>query len=604
MPTHFSEPVPGGSVSGTRAVERQAEGLIVEYALESGSREAVTVRLLDRLPADAAEVGFHEAHEPADWRVADGELSVTVTLEAGAERTYVLGMAASNGEELSCDAAAPDLEVVDADSSTGDGAEFFDGAGRSHLEGDDPGGDGREGDTIDSDAGDAATAPGPDEDGDAHQTVEDFEPDGETTDAGRKRVDADGGTVNLGPESGGVASALIAELESGTVTEPQRAKLEEHLGVGRSGPESVRLEYVQKRLADFDAYVDALEDLLSVHGSGDDAITEFDERLERLEGVVDDVEAIRRRQDEMAERLDGLSEAVDAQAETIESLRAAHDEDVDGVRTEIRRRAEAMSEEFDDLQRSLDADLDALEAEIEAFESIRRTLVDGLQRPDDTAPGTTVEDATPDAEDGSGAELPVVDATPDAEDGSGAELPVVDATLEESLEAAEASNFSVQASREADEAQAPDSDEESEQQRSGDEFVTPDPASIEDGWTDASDADPSGDDADPDADDTGIDLEDAAADDGTVSKVDETVPAVDELEGDPAAQRVDEGAIGDSDADVELERAEEGNDDGTDEVDGEPDDDGRRASSIFEIGDVDTETSGGEEKPTIDFEDS
>ena len=599
MPTHFSETVPGGTVSGTRAVERQGEGLVVEYALKSTGDESVTVRLVDGLPtADLAEYGFHEEYEPADWRVADGELDAEVALDPGVEQTYVLGMIASEGGELAFDSAEPELQIVTA------------------------------GQTDQSESGDDEAAP--------NQRIN---PDGS---ADLQRVDADGGVVSPEADRGSVASALIAELESGAVPESQRAKLKEHLAVEGSESEAVRLEYVQKRLADFDAYVDALEDLLSVHGEGDDAIAEIDDRLDRLEGFVDDVEAIRQRQDELAERLDDLSAGLDAQAETIESLQVAHQEDVDDVRTEIRRRAEVMCEEFNDLEQSITDDVATLEAEIEAFESIRRTLVDGLQRPDDTPPDTTVEEAdlgavddteaitvvdSSDGDDSSdGEETPNAgevsdddtedaddtgdgdDETSESDDGSSEEPPTADLDLQESLETAEATHFSVSSGPEQSDSNGSDADGETELEHVDDAFVSPDSVSA----ADEADEEPDPEDG---SDSVSLAFESSSTDrDGGSGRDDGSEPndesaggtAVDGADGpvggsdhDPeeASDEVDDGA----DREAEKDEAEEGDGEDHDE---EADESPKRASSIFEIGDVDTKQSGDDEMPTIDFEDS
>lgn len=578
MPTHFSETVPGGTVSGTRAVERQGEGLVVEYALESTGDESVRVRLVDGLPtANLAEYGFHEEYEPADWRVVDGELDAEVTLDPGVERTYVLGMIASKGGDLTFGSSEPELQIASEN--------------RADV----------------SERGDEAV---PDQGS---------SPDGS---ADQKRVDADGGVVNPESEPGSVASTLIAELESGAVPESQRAKLREHLRVEGSESEAVRLEYVQKRLADFDAYVDALEGLLSVHGEGDDAIAEIDERLDRLEEFVDDVEAIRQRQDELAERMDDLSAGLDAQAETMESLQVAHQEDVDDVRTEIRRRAEVMCEEFNDLEQSISEDVATLEAEVEAFESIRRTLVDGLQRPHDTPPGTTVEgvdlEAVDDAEaitianssDGDGPSAGEVtsdagevsdddtEETDDADDGTSEERPATDVGLQESLETAEATHFSVSSGSEQADSNGAAADGETELQYVDAAFVSPDSVST----ADEADEEPDPKDG-PDS--VSLAFESSSADlDGGSGRDDDSEPNDESADGtavDGAGDPVDGTGY---DLDEASDEVDDGADREAEEDDEEADESPKRASSIFEIGDVDTKKSSGDEMPTIDFEDS
>lgn len=620
MPSQFSETAPGGTVSGTRTVRRQSRGLIVEYALEWTGDGSVTIRLADRIPtADVQEYGFHEDHAPSEWSVTDGELDLEADVGAGSERRLVLGLIADDVAADALDGEGPVVDVV-----------------------------GRDGDA------DHAAADGPDVDLDDDLEDTGAEPEGwGQTDAGPasgdgpegRRVDADGGVVNRGPDSEDtVAARLIAELEAGDVTGSELSTLREHLDDGAES-DAIRLEYVQKRLSDFDAYVDALEDLISVHGSGDDAITDLDERLDDL---ADEVATVRQRQDEMADRLDALSRSLDDHAAALESHLVTHEADVDDLRTEIRRRSEVMCEEFNDLQQSLDEDLAALETEIEAFESIRRTLVDGLQRPDDFPAGTTVEDADPSALEGT-EEIPIVDpgetgdhrdgpddsvdtddpddatveletaaddpalesrAPSDGTDGNddtggvtdaAVDRPEVSVDLEESLERAEASNYSDSTDSPEDDADRAESVKERDDDgRFDDEFVRP----ASDGSGDVTekgegsgDMSGEGDGGSPDAPD--VDGEDAGDEAGEEFVV--PGPDVDEVDSSEDTEIDDTTQNGGPDADA---NPDDGDPDDGDDGDTEDDEADGRASSIFEIGDVGTNESGDEEKPTIDFEDT
>lgn len=613
MSSTFAETGPGGAVSGTRTVERQSEGLIIEYDLEWTGDEAITVELSEQVPTESADkYGFHEDHEPPEWSVEEGELALETDLEPGGERTFVLGLVAACGEDLAYDAGEPTLEVAGGDSpgeAAEEGAEtekeggFFDRTRPSLHGADELERDGSDG-SADDDGQPSPTAELSDDEGPEADRPIDRQEATTTDNKGavaehatnadrRPRIDADGGVVNSQSRGdGSVASALIDELEAGTVPEPELATLREYLG-DRPGVEEARLEYVQKRLGDFDAYVDALEDLLAVHGSGDDAISELDERLD---GLADDLESVRRRQDEMADRIDDLADALAAQAASLEEFQVSHE-----------------------------ADLSALEAEIESLESIRRALIDGLQRPDDRDAGTTVEDADPEALAGI-EEIPIVDpgeagqtGTPvgtDATAGDGGdateEPPAVDESIQESLRTAEASHFTASgaAVRETDDEEfvTPVSDDVAERSHGIREGLDATEESSERAGTHGS---PDAGRDDGESDGTGFaedDIDELTADEpGDGDEAD-----VDGADGDEVD--VDEADIHDADIDVAGQTGEDSEaTDGGAEADGdtsvedvtdrEDGDTGERASSIFEIGDVDADAAADEEMPTIDFED-
>jgi len=412
-------------------------------------------------------------------------------------------------------------------------------------------------------------------------------------------------------------SALVAELEAGAVSESDLATLEAHLG-GRSESEAARLEYVQKRLGDFDAYVDALEAFLSLHGSGDDALTDLETRLD---GLAEDFEAVRRRQDDLEARLTELSDAVETQDEAIESLHVEHEADIEALYAEIRRRGEVLCEEFNDLQQSLDGDLAAIETELETLDSIRGTLAEALQRPEGDVgdPESESESApTPTALEGTES-IPVVapsradesasaDDTDDAggvEEGAGdraADGTAGTADVDERLEAAEAANFS-----------SPGTESGSGRERESASAASGEGS--EDGGPDADALESADEDEDVTADVDGA-ATDVTVDDTAATDAAAMEPADDEQgttdtdeteldlkqDPDPAAAETEpadeEVGIGE---DTEADTGGAADADGPEDTDEEADDD--RAGSIFEIGDVDT-GSDEEDTPTIDFEDT
>lgn len=561
MSNQHTGTAPGGPVSVTKAVERKGEGFIIEYEFASTGQTSTTVRLSDRIPTEnVGEFGFHEEYRPSEWTVDDDELQFRVRLDAEASRSFVLGVVSENGETISYDSTDPTLEIVDcSEPSDPEEAAFFEQARQSIL---------------DEDSAGEATS-GNRENATAKPRQE------SALDAAVRRVDADGGEPQTDSDAadaadaadasvdGDVVAALVAQLEAGRVSDSQRAALEEHFGGGRSESETVRLEYVQKRLADFDAYVDALDELLSVHGTGEDAITRLETRLEALDEAV---ASIRRRQAEFDDRLEALSETLAAHEETLESVRTDHETELEELRRETTRHRETVSEELDALQQSLEADVASLEAELVAFDDIRRTMAETLQRPADAAAS---EDADATALEGTES-ISIVDpgdtnvsgdtVNGDTTDERSADI---ETSLDERLENAEASNFS--------------------------------------GPTAATEAyaDDTGGDADPAASEDA----DVATDDSTATE--ETVSP--EASGSPEEPPEDETETAATDHGMEDVcdfgvAADEAS--GTDAEDGVADEapdaeDADRAGSIFDIGDADTTSeSDGEEVPTIDFEDT
>ena len=347
MPREFSGTVARGPVTVTKTTETQDEGLIVEYAVASTGESAVAVRLSDRLRVETVEdLGFHEDHEPPRWTSDGGQLELRASLDPGEERSYVLGVVADVAPGY--EPAEPTLEV--------EASGFFDRAGRPLAE-----------------AAEAAAPSTDDEGGDGGEDGTDGGEDG--TDGGEDGTDG-GEDAETAAGAADVVSTLAAQLEAGAVPESELSTLRRHLGAGSREGEPADLERVRERLARLDDATDAMEALLGVRSEGKDAVAELHDRVD---DVVDELDAVRRRQESTRDRLDDLADAVEAQEAALESFRSARTEDLEAVRRDVR-------EEVADLRRSVDADLAALEADLDAFERLRRALVESLGRPGDVGP--------------------------------------------------------------------------------------------------------------------------------------------------------------------------------------------------------------------------
>lgn len=496
-------------VSVTRTLERQNGGLIVEYELESVGRESVSVRLADGIPTEGvAELGFHEEYRPSEWTRDDGRLEFQTTLEPGVEQSFVLGIIPEDGVELEYDFGEPAVRIVDdehsddeesgvdeptAESATPGSVGLFGRAKRSLLGGgsesaetygDENDGltseqmpsDETEPDVTDTDsAGDDEEASDDEttEDGtDDLASVSDSDTDDESTDEDEVDTDAtadetdtdetdtddettdaeDTEAEEMSPQTEPVdrsgtdselVSALVSELESGSVSDEELGTLREHLGGDTT--EEVRLAHVQKRLSDFEAYTEALEELIDDHGTGETVVDELHERLDELE----------ERQASTEEGLDTLASSVETSLEelesTLEELEAGHTADIEALETslsETRRDIEALREahreDVEAVRGTIEEETAALQADIDAFDSVRQTIVAAFESPggadltrdgaasaesdpEDDEPTGTTDSATADHEGIEDAEGTVnAEDAEDSEDVEDAEEPDMD----------------------------------------------------------------------------------------------------------------------------------------------------------------------------------
>ncbi len=133
-----------------------------------------------------------------------------------------------------------------------------------------------------------------------------------------------------------VGRALAAELRSGAIPEEDLEVLRDHLEVGGSESDRVRLEDLQSRYHDVLAYTDALEAFIDENGDADgvladlhDDVATVEDELERLSATAERVEtelATYPDADDLQERLDDIAADLDDTQETVESELASLDE--------------------------------------------------------------------------------------------------------------------------------------------------------------------------------------------------------------------------------------------------------------------------------------
>lgn len=190
------------------------------------------------------------------------------------------------------------------------------------------------------------------------------------------------------PDSGdnqSVVQALIEQLEADQLTDEERRQLAEHLGSvleerdGVQRSTEVRLNHLESEMQRFEAYADALEAIIDVHGPAEEFLSEVRDDLKSLEKSVDDItrnlddasearSAQRRRLNELADELTSHDSRLERLRDRLESLRSDHRREtatLDERLTEV----EPVTEQLDDVETevaTLQRTVDRLENRLKA----------------------------------------------------------------------------------------------------------------------------------------------------------------------------------------------------------------------------------------------
>lgn len=125
---------------------------------------------------------------------------------------------------------------------------------------------------------------------------------------------AGGGTGTDATE--GVAAALVEELREGSVNDDEIDALRRELGTEPTASDDVRIEHLQARVGEFEAYAEDLRAVIDEHGSAETFVDGFDGRLD---GLREDLEAVET-------ELSATREAVEAFEERLEAVEAFREE--------------------------------------------------------------------------------------------------------------------------------------------------------------------------------------------------------------------------------------------------------------------------------------
>lgn len=355
----------------------------IVYEFESDRSTAVEVRVAEVLPEGIGpeDIGFHTDLGRDNWSLTAKELVWRGTVEpAGCERA-VFALRPDQEydiERLVDEPDAFDVQVPDPASLPARAGTFTRSAGSDGE--DDPADDE---DTPDVDR-EVARWGG---DGAAAAAADDDLPDEPATE-GTADEPATGGTADdetsIDPTDGeSLADRLVAELRAGNVSTENRRYLQRELGgVQPRGSVDARLQQLQAKLSDFEAYTDAVEEFLDEGGTAEQLTETVETRLDAFE---DDLRTLESTVAELAELqgdvadLDELTSTVADHESELESL----DEDMS-----------SLEEDLSSVQEGLETvreEVDAVSAELSGVTGTVEELGAELSRLD--------EEATDDVED-------------------------------------------------------------------------------------------------------------------------------------------------------------------------------------------------------------
>jgi archaellum component FlaC len=371
----------------------------IVYEFESDRSTAVEVRVAEVLPEGIGpeDIGFHTDLGRDNWSLTAKELVWRGTVEpAGCERA-VFALRPDQEydiERLVDEPDAFDVQVPDPASLPARAGTFTRSAGSDGE--DDPADDE---DTPDVDrevarwGGDGAAAAAADDD------LPDEPATGRTADEPATEGTADepatGGTADdetsIDPTDGeSLADRLVAELRAGNVSTENRRYLQRELGgVQPRGSVDARLQQLQAKLSDFEAYTDAVEEFLDEGGTAEQLTETVETRLDAFE---DDLRTLESTVAELAELqgdvadLDELTSTVADHESELESL----DEDLSSLDEDM----SSLEEDLSSVQEGLETvreEVDAVSAELSGVTGTVEELGAELSRLD--------EEATDDVED-------------------------------------------------------------------------------------------------------------------------------------------------------------------------------------------------------------
>ncbi len=311
----------------------------IAFEFTSDREEMVTVRLSDVVPegVEVEDLGFHPEYGSEYWTVDDEEIAFEREFEPEGEYTTVYGIRATGTDDVEQFLTTPELEKVDPplpESESDDDEvipESDDDVVRDVISG--------EGEVPGLEAED-------DEDEETDESVETLDlKDPNAPDEGAAASDdaGEGGDAAVSVE-GSVISAMANEIRQNNVSVDDLKLLDRAFqkvsdrSTGESessGVAEARMQKIQSDIADLRAYTDALEEFLEEEGTGQQLISEFEDRLDEF---ATDLDSIQSEISSLGEEVDSVSSelsSVESDVEEVDDAVASLEDAVEELESEV-----------------------------------------------------------------------------------------------------------------------------------------------------------------------------------------------------------------------------------------------------------------------------
>lgn len=346
----------------------------IAFEFSSGRDETVTVRLSDVVPegVEVEDLGFHPEYGSEFWTVDDDEIAFEKELEAEGEYTTVYGIRATGTDDVEQFLTTPEIDEVDPPLPESEEVipESDDDVVRDVIAGE----------------GDVPGLEEEDEEGEeTDESVEtlDLKDPNAAEEAGSSAESGGTAEADVSAE-GSVVTAMANEIRENNVSVDDLKLLDRAFQKvsGRSetttsssgGATDARVEKIQSDVADLRAYTDAIEEFLEDEGTGQQLISEFEDRLDEF---ANDLDSMQSEVESVSEEVDSVSGDLDNIGSEVSSL----GEEVDTVSNDVAS-VESTVEEVDSAVDSLEEAVEELESEVaggevaDRMEDLEQEIVD------------------------------------------------------------------------------------------------------------------------------------------------------------------------------------------------------------------------------------
>ena len=325
----------------------------IAFEVRSERAEPVSVRMVDSVPEDvpAEDIGFHPKYGAEHWSVEGSNIVFERRFEADEEYTTVYGLRGGDAEEAERFMTEPELESIDPPLSEDSGQVVRDVIGDTTAD-DEPSDDDIASAIAAADSTDDAAENGVDDE--THDPVVDgsVAPDDDEVGEAVPQIEL---SDPVGGAESSLVSSLAAEIRTGEVDDDELDVLRDALGETSNGSVDARIEHLQTKVSDLEAYTTALESFLDENG---DAQTLLRELRTEFEEATETVEETEQRVDEA---LEGIDERVD---ERLEEADERLEEQVGSMETRIETANEQIETQLESTETRLDEALEGIDEQV------------------------------------------------------------------------------------------------------------------------------------------------------------------------------------------------------------------------------------------------